>query len=113
MNNTTNPISDVPLPAGADESAGDWMKADEFYPLPYRVAYCHLREIGGEHLRVEGSAIQLADGRVVGAVEPPNVDIVWSPEMFNTAVARKLAAALIEVADQLDGWVAACQGVTR
>jgi hypothetical protein len=98
---------DVPLPAGADESSGDWLPADLFYPLPYRIVYCHLRDIGGEDLCVEGSAIQLADGRIVGEVEPPNVRIAWSPEMFSTAVARKLAAALLEVADELDGWARA------
>ena len=82
---------------------------DESYSLPYRIAWCHRRDIAGLNMFVEGSAIQLNDGRVDGEVEPPNIS-VYPPEMFSTTVARKLAAALIEVADQLDGWVTAAKG---
>ena len=101
----TPTTSCVPCPSGADES-GDWVDRDHVYTRPYRLAYCHRHDIAGLHLTVEGSAIQLADGTVDGETEPPRVNIFVSPEMFSTAAARELAAALLAVADQLDGWTA-------
>jgi hypothetical protein len=100
---TTTPRA--PLPVGADES-GSWIDVteDPIYGQGFRIAYCHRHDIAGLHLSVEGSAIQLADGTVDGEIEPPCVNIIVSPEMFSTAAARELAAALIAVADQLDGW---------
>ncbi|ORW85967.1 hypothetical protein AWB92_26685 [Mycobacterium sp. IEC1808] len=110
MSTTTDPSPDVPLPAGAGESSGGWIDRDETYPLPYRIAYCHRYDTTGL-MWVEGSAIQLNDGRVDGEIEPPKIS-VYPPEMFSTAAARQLAAALIEIADQLDQWVTSTKGHT-
>jgi hypothetical protein len=91
---------DVPVPTGF--SADAWQ--DESL-LPYRVLLGECRGIEGvdtDHVSVQPTAIQFSDGRVDdGSVhEPPHVYL--RDDALSTAQARDLAAALIEVADELD-----------
>ena len=62
MAQTNNPLTPVPLPAGA-VFADDWQPED---PQPYRVIMGADRGIDGRDLRVRTSAIQFADGRIDG-----------------------------------------------
>jgi hypothetical protein len=78
-------------------------------PLPYRVLLGEVRGIDGvdtDLVCVHPTAIQFSDGRVDdGSVhEPPSVYL--RDDALSTAQARDLAAALIEVADELDRWAA-------
>ena len=100
---TTTPVlPDVPLPAGVT-SADEWQNDAP----PYRIILGELRNTDGvEHTAVQATAVQYADGRIDdGSVhEPPYVYL--GDDGLTSAPARELAAALIETANEVDGWVA-------
>jgi len=98
---TTTAPHDVPIPAGAH--ADDWQ---DDAPQPYRILFGELRNTDGvEYTTVQATAVQYADGRIDdGSVhEPPSVYL--GDDALSSSQARALAAALIETADEVDGWV--------
>jgi hypothetical protein len=100
----TTTISDVPVPS--DARPDTWQDDS---PQPYRVVFGELRAIDGIHVdrvSVQGTAIQFPDGRVDDGSqhEPPQVYL--GDEALSVAQARALAAALVEAADEADGWAA-------
>lgn len=105
MTTTTKPPADVPLPAGADwpdEGIG-WEPDD---PQAYRVIYGVTRGVAGHDLLVQTSALQYADGSINTTDDPPRVSLdIHDDDGLTSAQARELAAALVEAADELDGWV--------
>jgi hypothetical protein len=91
---------DVPVPAGAE--ADVWQ---DDVPQPYRILFGVLRNTDGvEYATVQATAVQYADGRIDdGSVhEPPSVYL--GDDALSGSQARALAAALIETADEVDGW---------
>jgi hypothetical protein len=100
----TQALPNTPLPAGA-------VCNDDWQPMTrhaYRWIHSPNRGITGHPAIVWSSAIQWADGSIDdGRIEAPciSVDITWE-EGLSTEQARELAAALVESADEIDGWVA-------
>ena len=96
---TTHRYSDVPLPTGV-AAAGSWQPND---PLPYRVVLGEDRGITDHNVVVHTVATQFADGRIEdGRIKAATV---YSGRGLSSTQARELAAALLEAADQLDGWI--------
>src|SRR5271166_6435154 len=91
---TTHCSPSVPLPTGV-AAAGSWQPKD---PLPYRVVLGEDRGVTDHNMVVHTVAIQFADGRIKAAT-------VYSGRGLSSTQARELAAALLEAADQLDGWI--------
>jgi hypothetical protein len=100
MPTTTTPCyPDVPLPAGV-AAAGSWQPND---PLPYRVVLGEDRGVTDHNVVVHTVAVQFADGRIEdGRIKAATV---YSGRGLSSTQARELAAALLEAADQLDGWI--------
>ncbi|MDT5052957.1 MAG: hypothetical protein QOF66_1323 [Mycobacterium sp.] len=91
---------DVPVPAGVEPDA--WQ---DDVPQPYRILFGVLRNTDGvEYTTVQATAVQYADGRIDdgSVLEAPHVYL--GDNALSTAQARALAAALIETADEVDGW---------
>jgi hypothetical protein len=96
---TTDCYPDVPLPTGV-EAAGGWQLNDR---LPYRVVLGEDRGVTDHNVVVHTVAIQFADGRIEdGRIKAAPV---YSGRGLSSTQARELAAALLEAADQLDGWI--------
>ncbi len=96
---TTHCSPSVPLPTGV-AAAGSWQLND---PLPYRVVLGEDRGITDHNVVVHTVAVQFADGRIEdGRIKAATV---YSGRGLTSAQARELAAALLEAADQLDGWI--------
>jgi hypothetical protein len=100
MTTTTEP-SEVPLPANSHVSI-DWEEwgGDE---SDSRII-CGTTERGLKGLRIRTCALQLRTG-VISLTDPPAVTIDDSQEL-SSAEARRVAALIIEAADEIDGWVA-------
>jgi hypothetical protein len=105
-----HPNPDIHPPAGAE--ADIWEGVNN--PLPHRVVYtiprCVLNRTG-DPLRsaiVVAQAVQWADGSIdSGLIEAPSVSIESSGDPgLSSQKARELAAAILEAADIVDGWVA-------
>jgi hypothetical protein len=97
----TTIIPDVPVPPGVEPDA--WQND---VPQPYRVLFGVLRNTDGvEYTTVQATAYQYTDGRIEdGSVrEAPHVYL--GDDALSSSQARELAAALIEAADEADGWV--------
>ena len=95
---TTTPVPDVPLPAGADD-VGD------FDCDGYRDIYGVDRTVTDHAARVYAFGSQAADGRLYDlAVYIADGDAAGP--ILNSDQARELAAALLEAANELDGWAA-------
>jgi hypothetical protein len=103
---TTNPFPDVPLPAGAvvdDDAWALWDNECRMFRGPDRVVLNGAAEIVAE---VRTTGMQLPDGSVDNGEDAPTIDIYMSiPGDLGSAEVRKLAAMLLEAADQIDGWV--------
>jgi hypothetical protein len=97
MKNTTHP--NVPLPSGAVR-ADVWEGTD-----PERVVRGRDLGITDSDVTIWTTAIQRADGRISDGPEPPFVHIDGAVEL-NTDQCRELAAVLLGLAAELDGWVA-------
>jgi hypothetical protein len=98
-------LPDVPIPAGVDR-ADDWQ---DDAPLPYRILIGELRAIDGldvDLVSVQATAVQYTDGRIDdGSVhEPPHVYL--GDDALTSTQARALATALLETANEVDGWAA-------
>ena len=89
---------DVPLPTGV-AAAGGWQPDG---PLPYRVVLGEDHGVTDHNVVVHTVAIQFADGRIADA--RIKAATVYSGRGLSSTQARELAAALLEAADQLDGW---------
>jgi hypothetical protein len=50
--------------------------------------------------------LQYADGTINNDDDPPQISVHTYTESIGSGQARQLAAALLEVADEIDGWVA-------
>jgi hypothetical protein len=118
---TTEKCPDVPIPPGArpratmDTMTGRFERTHLTYVVGARVRHAEgtrtgaaLRGIDGfdiDRVSVQATAIQFPDGRVDDGSqhEPPQVYL--GDDALTTAQARALAAALIETADEVDGWV--------
>jgi hypothetical protein len=96
----TNP---VPVPAGATPDI--WQ---DDTPQPSRVVHGVCRAIEGrDDVLVGTTAIQFADGSVDDGsrVESPHVYVETCADRGLTAAqARELAAAILECANEVDGW---------
>jgi hypothetical protein len=98
--NPDNPTAAVPPGVEPDAWQDD-------VPQPYRILFGVLRNTDGvEHTTVQATAVQFSDGRIDdGSVhEPPHVYL--GDDALSSSQARELAAALIETADEVDGWAA-------
>ena len=66
---------------------------------------------------VQTAAIQFADGRIDdGGIVAPSVTIshaCYNGRGLSSTQARKLAARLLEAADELDGWIESSQAASR
>jgi hypothetical protein len=106
MTTTATTITEpVPLPIGA-RTFDTWQDDD---PQPYRVILGAYRRVTDHKVLVSPSAVQWADGSVDdGRIEAPQVYIFELGESapLNSDQARELAAALLEAADEIDGWSA-------
>jgi hypothetical protein len=103
MNTTaaTTPRPDVPLPQGF--SADVW-EPREPNP-PYRILFGDDRTVADHDVRVSTEAVQHADGRI----EEAKAALLGQRDTgirLNSDQARELAAALLEAADEIDGWAA-------
>jgi hypothetical protein len=100
-----NPYPDIRPPSGAT-TVDDWQSFD---PQPYRVVIGADRTVTDHVARVSPSAIQWADGSIDGhgEIELPHVYVFGLDETgpLNSDQARELAAALLETAAEIDGWV--------
>ena len=94
----------VPVPAGA-EIVEPWEPADREYPA-YRIVTGAPRTITDHNLLVSASALQWADGTIEdgGLDDCPTIH-VDRPATLNSDQARELAAILLDLAAQIDGWV--------
>jgi hypothetical protein len=104
MTTATNPYPDVALPAGA-RTLDTWQDCGD--PQPYRVILAADRTITDHRLTVSPSAVQWADGTIDdGRIEGPHIYLfnLGEGDPLNSDQARELAAVLLEVAGQLDGW---------
>ncbi len=108
MTTTSSPTApNVAPPPGAEPDVWEGTT-----PMPHRVVYTEPRCVlnrTGDHLRspvVVAQAIQWADGFLDdGLIEPPSVSIESSGDHgLTSAQARELAAAILEAADEIDGW---------
>jgi hypothetical protein len=101
-----NPYPDIAPPAGA-RPIEDWQAIE---PQPYRVVIGDDRTVTDHKLRVSPTAIQLADGSIDDGttIEAPSVYVfdLGESSPLNSDQARELAAALLEAAAVLDGWMA-------
>lgn len=87
----------VPLPEGGIH-AGDW---DPHDPMPSRCIYGPVRKVTDAKWSIETATSQWADG----TVDTEGTWIEMSGEgLRNSDQARELAAALLEAADEVDGW---------
>ncbi|MGD1237506.1 hypothetical protein [Mycobacterium seoulense] len=97
-------VPDVPLPVGADPVLWEW-DGDP----PHRAVFGADRGVTDHRVRVYTMAIQLADGRIDDG-EPPSVVVCDGQHQamadLNSDQARELAAALLQTAGEIDGWVA-------
>jgi hypothetical protein len=97
MHNATQP--DVPLPPGAVR-ADVWEGTD-----PERVVRGRDLGITDSDVTIWTTAIQRADGRIASEPEPPLVHIQHNTDSgLNSDQCRELAAVLLGLAAQLDGW---------
>jgi hypothetical protein len=106
MTTAANPHPDVALPPSATALDKEW-QSDDFQP--YRVIVAADRTITDHRLTVSPSAVQWADGSVDdGRIEGPHIYVfnLGEGDPLNSDQARELAAVLLEVAGQLDGWTA-------
>jgi hypothetical protein len=91
----------VALPAG---TSADFWQDDA---IPNRTLLGEVRVINGHRceVHVQPTALQFSDGRIDDGSfhEPPQLYI--NDTGLTTTQARELAATLIEVADEVDGWV--------
>jgi hypothetical protein len=101
---TEHLIPDVPLPAGA--TCADAWQSDE--PQPSRIIEGTGRKITDHRLTVSSTAVQWADGSIDdGRIECPHIYVseLHNDSPLNSDQARELAAALLEAAAEIDGWV--------
>jgi hypothetical protein len=77
--------------------------------LPYRVLFGELRGVDGldiDRVSVQPTAVQFSDGRVDNGSVHEAPCVYLGDDALTSAQARELAAALIETADEVDGWAA-------
>lgn len=92
-------IPDVAVPPTV-QVMWDWqLDADE---PPYRMLYGGQWTVTDHEARIETRAMQRTDG----SLEDAGVDMHVGDDPLNSDQARELAAALLEAAAELDGWVA-------
>jgi hypothetical protein len=96
MSTTTNPVPDVPLPAGA-LSGDDW-EGDG----PERVITGPNRGITDSYVYIWTSPIQRADGQVALNPEAPRAAYRGEARLIISDLARELAAVLLEAATERD-----------
>lgn len=100
MTATADLSPDVAPPAGADY-VGPWER-DE--PLHSRVIFGPGHRVIDTDITVRAGACQWADGTLETGIGQPVVTLLSTYDL-NSDQARELAAALLEVAAQVDGWV--------
>ncbi|WP_157118283.1 hypothetical protein [Mycobacterium sherrisii] len=93
-------VGEVPAPDGA--RVGNWEDGE----APFRFISAPEREIAGTTVRVLAGAYQFADGSLDlgGKIGVPTVAIDGDADRLSVQQARELAAALIEAADEVEGW---------
>jgi hypothetical protein len=102
---TTNAQHDVPLPPGA-VSLGDWRTLDVSLPEYRRMRCLHGRkrtgatDLGGEPIEVYVSGEQTDDGEIDAAIVVCGIEV-------DPTQARRLAAQILDTADEADGWATA------
>ena len=96
---TDTPACEVTKPAGADYVA-PWQYD---LPIPSRPFFGKARGITGRTIVVGTSGHQWADGSVASTA---TIEIIGRPDGLASGQARELAAALLQAADEVDGWFA-------
>ncbi|BBY33373.1 hypothetical protein BST33_09975 [Mycolicibacter minnesotensis] len=90
----------IPLPPGADPGhVDDWEIVDG---CPIRMVWSEKPNGLSEDLAPRAVCAQLGDGRVTVENDPP--EVYFADTSMSADDARKVAAALIEVADLADLW---------
>lgn len=90
---------EVPLPAGAAHVA-PW---EHDQPMPSRPFFGVPRGISGRTIVVGTAGHQWADGSIESVA---SIEIIGHLHGLNSDQARELASALLQAADEVDGWVA-------
>lgn len=113
----TKPTPDIPLPPGAHTWTG-WESDDDGV---HRIIWGEAHTVDGTNLSVSPHATQLADGSInpnrdhldvsagiaVDEIRHDNklgVPRVYDCIFVSVKGARELAAALLDAADEIDGW---------
>ncbi|WP_217157572.1 hypothetical protein [[Mycobacterium] fortunisiensis] len=96
---TTTDIITVPLPTGADpEHSDDWQPAT---PTAYRCVWTPSAPVADTDVR--GVVVQWGDGTI--ATEGADAPLVYiDSSHYQPAEARKIAEAILQVADQVEQW---------
>ncbi|GJN99095.1 hypothetical protein NJB1907f44_48880 [Mycobacterium marinum] len=94
----TSPSPDIELPAGA--AFGDKWEGSP----PERLILGPTRGITDSDVVVWASAVQRADASIENGIDTPAIQIDGSTDALNSDQARELAAALLQAADEIDGW---------
>jgi hypothetical protein len=98
----TTATNQTPLPAGV-ESVGQW---EPDVPMAYRILRGPRHNAPGVDDGVQATAIQWADGYIEkDGNDAPSMHLAVHTDIGLTAEqARGLAAAILECADELEGW---------
>lgn len=101
MNNIDTTFARVGTPAGADPGMWEHDRGRD-----YRLVYSARRGVEDRpDTLVLGSAVQFGDGSIdTGIIEAPGVHVEVGAHPLTVAQARALAAALLDVTQELDGW---------
>ncbi|ABK72029.1 hypothetical protein [Mycolicibacterium smegmatis] len=100
MTTSSNP----PLPPGAI-SASPWEPASGKYPA-YRIVNTSERTLTDHDALVSAGALQWVDGTIEdGHLDDCPTIYIDQPATLNSDQARELAAILLDLAAQIDGWV--------
>lgn len=104
MTTTETPQAPTVAPPPGTDFACAWQQR----PVPYRTIFGVDRTVIDSDARVYAVAIQLADGTLDdGTIEAPGLyvcDGARDGMHLNSDQARELAAALLQTADEVDGW---------
>jgi hypothetical protein len=95
----TRPAPEPPVPVGAALVAA-W-EYDQ--PMPSRPFFGVPRSISGRTIVVGATGHQWADGSIDSVA---SIEIIGHLHGLTSDQARELASALLQAADELDGWVA-------
>jgi hypothetical protein len=97
-------LTTAPLPAGTVEAPGGWALFDNKFRV-FHGADRAVRNVAEETIaEVSTEGVQLLDGSISDEY-PPSIHVyICSDGGITADQARALASALVEAADEIDGW---------